>query len=224
MASAEFSQARRSVLDLAKGVCAFCALKDPGHLEVHHLNDNHADNRPGNLIPTCRMCHLIHHVGFVGVEEMGKLIHSEQPLPSHADFNVLLRALWVAEASQDPELSAGAQETLDELDAMADATLVALPGLTPLALGAQLRDMDADTYSRRGAFLSSVRILYDPNKFSADIDRWKASVSTDRWKSAALDMHQWLLEKDGAVGDLEPLQERVLSEERGFETGAAASF
>lgn len=44
-----------SIQKLKENLCHYCG----GHTEtLHHINENHADNKPNNLLPVCHKCHL----------------------------------------------------------------------------------------------------------------------------------------------------------------------
>ena len=211
---AGFRKVRKSVLAASGGSCAYCGWGDAVGLEVHHLDDDHGNNQPENLVACCRLCHMVHHLGFIGASGLGVLFYGEMPLPHQGVWNVLLRCLWIAERCGGTELSASASETLNELDALAASSRRLIPGLTPLAIGSQLREMDDAEYGRRGEFLSKVRVLYDRRRFVADIDRWGQAVGRRDWAGPALKMHAWLVGSGGS-GDLEMLQERALGAEDG---------
>jgi hypothetical protein len=52
------SQVYRGLVDTSK-----CALCDFPYPDVHHLNHNHDDNRPENLVALCPNHHRLVHVG-----------------------------------------------------------------------------------------------------------------------------------------------------------------
>lgn len=64
--AAGLQHVRRRILDEDEHTCRFCGFKAQSWQEVHHINDDHADNRPGNLATTCMFCHLCQHVGRAG--------------------------------------------------------------------------------------------------------------------------------------------------------------
>lgn len=55
--------------------CYFCGFPDDIFLELHHLNGNHKDYSDENLVFACSLCHRLHHLGWVGTENLGKLIY-----------------------------------------------------------------------------------------------------------------------------------------------------
>lgn len=76
-----FDQLRLSVLDAQAFRCAGCgfaSMPDPptaqhpssnptGSMEIHHLDDNHANNDRANLAAICPLCHTLLHIGFSSV-------------------------------------------------------------------------------------------------------------------------------------------------------------
>lgn len=70
-ADREFAASREAVLKRAGWKCVCCGWKsEPAQangmrtsLQVHHANDDHADNAEENLKPLCQLDHAYHHVG-----------------------------------------------------------------------------------------------------------------------------------------------------------------
>jgi len=67
-ADREFDAVRKAALRSRRWTCAVCGWKserqDGGtSLQVHHLNDDHSDNRLENLVPLCPMDHNYFHIG-----------------------------------------------------------------------------------------------------------------------------------------------------------------
>ena len=69
-ADKEFRDIKPEILQRDHNTCGYCGVqtqgdeKSPGGgLEVHHIDDNHRDNRGQNLISICPLCHAIFHFG-----------------------------------------------------------------------------------------------------------------------------------------------------------------
>lgn len=74
-ADAEFAAVRDTVLQRHGWRCVDCGWKSEPRartnsaarthttLQVHHVNDDHADNTEGNLVPKCPLDHAYHHIG-----------------------------------------------------------------------------------------------------------------------------------------------------------------
>lgn len=96
--------------------CHFCGFRDFTYMEVHHLDADHDNFDPSNLVPACTLCHRIHHIGWVGVKNHGQLVFipnaindsSEEIAPSVALFNHLQRVFILKD-----ELSDEAQELME---------------------------------------------------------------------------------------------------------------
>lgn len=66
IADEEFKQVRSSVLTRDDHSCRFCGFRAMKWQEVHHVNDDHADNRRENLVTACIFCHMVQHIGLAG--------------------------------------------------------------------------------------------------------------------------------------------------------------
>lgn len=47
--------------------CHFCKFQDKKFIEIHHLDSNHFNNNPENLVPACTLCHRQHHLLWLSV-------------------------------------------------------------------------------------------------------------------------------------------------------------
>ena len=63
VADAGFTPVRTEVLQRDNYPCRFCGFKAAKYQEVHHLDDNHQNNDPQNLLTVCNLCHQVHHLG-----------------------------------------------------------------------------------------------------------------------------------------------------------------
>ena len=119
------------VLRRAGGQCAACGGRpgDAGdRLEVHHVDNNHANNAPANLAALCRYCHAVFHAGFHA--QRGRGIASrwwlaDRPLPAGAQAAL---SRWRLGQGKAPKLPPGRW-----LDGPATGALIA--ALTAEAIG-----------------------------------------------------------------------------------------
>jgi intracellular multiplication protein IcmJ len=156
ISSEEFSAIRQVVLSRdghtcqAQG-CGFVSKPKQNSLstwlEVHHVNDDHADNRPENLVTLCALCHAVFHIGLAGVDNRGCLIMA--PHISQADLNHLARTLFMAMLGDEPALRDTARADYDKLLAarnMVEATFGA--GMSnPSVLGALLLTLSDEQHA-----------------------------------------------------------------------------
>lgn len=63
--------------------CHFCGFPDGKFLEIHHLDGDHENWDLDNLIPCCSLCHRMHHLGWVGLHNLGRLVYI--PVTSFTD-------------------------------------------------------------------------------------------------------------------------------------------
>ena len=64
-ADAVFQEVRKKVLDRDGRRCWFCGFTSTAHQEVHHLDDDHTNNRLDNLVTICNIDHLCFHLGWL---------------------------------------------------------------------------------------------------------------------------------------------------------------
>lgn len=57
-ASEAFAAARTSILERDAYTCQACGFSAPKGMEVHHIDDNHHNNDPANLVTLCPFCHM----------------------------------------------------------------------------------------------------------------------------------------------------------------------
>ncbi len=70
---------RREILKRDNYTCRACGIRSEKYMEVHHINGDHTDNRPENLVTLCPMCHAVFHAGITGIQRRGTLITSRIP-------------------------------------------------------------------------------------------------------------------------------------------------
>jgi intracellular multiplication protein IcmJ len=93
-ADTEFRHVRQQALERDKRTCQFCGFKAVKYQEVHHLNDDHADNRQENLVTACGFCHQVQHIGLAGKNKEAVLVWL--PEVSQDKLHHLVRSILVA--------------------------------------------------------------------------------------------------------------------------------
>lgn len=138
-----------------------------GYLEVHHIDDNHHNNKKENLITLCPFCHQIFTIGFVGHAKAGKVIWF--PYLSQAEINILANLSYVrmmedTNDASDAVTSDDATSFLIWLQAFASKAVdkfgdeITDPKNLSAALF-QLYKKRPDLYAKRGKILEGLRLL-----------------------------------------------------------------
>ncbi len=171
---AEFRARRPHALARNQHRCAGCGYesKQGGHLDVHHLDDNHDNNADENLVPACHACHPYQHVGELakrnrsdpadvemGGEGLGRqsllaLIPELDP----ADLNLLQRAIGVA--LLDPQLAPIARKLHSRLEKRAGWVVAEFGTCKPADFAAAMSRLSDDEYAFREDSVADVRLLF----------------------------------------------------------------
>jgi intracellular multiplication protein IcmJ len=174
VADAALRARRPAVLERHRHQCAGCGYtaKVAAHLDVHHLNDNHADNDDANLVAACHVCHPYQHVGEVSVradawaEGLGKksgLAHL--PELQARDLNLLLRA--VGAAMLDPSTREEATEIYEELMARTEVTSTRLGAWKAADFAAAMAQLTDEQYAHRNKVLEPERLVFSERVMEA---------------------------------------------------------
>lgn len=149
--------------------CQFCGQPTAGWQVPYHLNDDHTDDTPGNIVMSCPLCHLPQHLNRPRIDSEAVLVW----LPEMAQgvISVLARyihlacaaagfAPFEAQSARPPGARAvagyHAYRTLYERRAAAELRL----GTTsPRQLGAALLHLTTADYERRTELLAGIRLL-----------------------------------------------------------------
>ena len=99
-----FLKIRGPVLDAADYQCRFCTLRSDKYQEVHHLDDNHANNAKENLACTCPLCHQVFHIGLASMRDGAYVIN--MPELSQAEINQLCLVMWIVEKTDTSRFDA----------------------------------------------------------------------------------------------------------------------
>ena len=161
---------RGAVAPTATVTCQFCGQPTAGWQEPYHLNDDHADATPSNLVASCPLCHLPQHLNRPDIDSEAVLIWL--PEMAQAALNVLARHVHLAcvaagaspVSGQPPRstCTSAANAPLAVYRALHDRAAVAdirLGTNSPRQLGAALLELPAAGYERRTALLGGIRLL-----------------------------------------------------------------
>ncbi len=151
--------------------CRFCGQETAGWQEAFHLNDDHTDDTPTNVVVSCPLCHLAQHLGRPEIEQEAVLIWLPEMAQSALNLLVreihlrCLRAGVLPRAAMEASLSAGtvavrdAHAALGALRERAQAADARLGTTSPRQLGLALLEMSPSDYARRGELLGGTRLL-----------------------------------------------------------------
>ena len=186
-ADAEFKARRQRVLQRAGYTCHYCGFRSKKWQEVHHLNDDHHDNRPENLVCICSYCHAVFHIGRAGI--MGEAHLAWLPHFTQVEVNHLCRTLYVLETMlrerDDPHQDEDGDYTqtgylqllVDNLKTTLGLYPYTRQGIArarcrerigtddPASLGSVLADMNERAYEKRMRELAPVRLVPQPARY-----------------------------------------------------------
>lgn len=160
---AAYRAARPQALKRDDYCCRFCGFKDKKN-ETHHVNDDHNDQRLENLVTSCVLCHMCHHIAFAGIQGRASLIYlapnaDGSPVISQAGLNNLVRNLWIAEETATGDIRNTAGQLLARLE-KCDTPAVHILGTSfPEVIGDVMTSLSDAAYSKRGDALNGVFLL-----------------------------------------------------------------
>lgn len=149
-------------------------------MDVHHVDDNHANNAFENLAAACHTCHPYQHIGELvrheqsskqtagplRAEDLGhRTLLASIPEVSAADLNLLQRAIGAALA--DPSEAPIAQEMLQRLAARASWLEADVGTFKPADFAAALAKLDDAAYGHREDAISDIRLLFNADTLQA---------------------------------------------------------
>lgn len=184
-ANEQFESIKLSILDRDRFICQGCGLytyagedRAPGgYFEVHHVDHNHANNHPENLVTVCPFCHLVFHVGFAGQTNRAQAIWMDTL--SQTQLNRYCHLLFLSMHRDDTYAGQARRQYRDLQDQQHD-----LPG--PYAtlqdnlgrLGPTLAQLAKRTidYDQRATGFEQFRILPNYEAYTDAIGYWSSEV------------------------------------------------
>jgi len=174
-ADREFEARRERALVRDDHSCRFCSFKSLKHQEVHHTDDDHANNAMDNLDTADVLCHAVNHVGFAGLG--GKAVMVYLPGVSQVDLNHFMRTIFVAMRVGDEVEKKVAGDMLDQLTKLKDRFAATWGTSSPVVIGNELRLMPDALYKRRDKILAAAKIVFRPSFIKESVlDYWCATV------------------------------------------------
>lgn len=173
LADAAFEAVRTTSLESARHRCRYCGYestpvpkKRATSLQVHHLDDDHANNEPANLLAVCSLDHAYHHIGCnapsPGAPQgwANRLRLAYIPELSPQDTNTFQRAIGAALLDeQEHEI---ARELVNLLGTLALPVRDAWGSNKAPDFAACLDSLTSGEYEQSKDRLSALRVLFHP--------------------------------------------------------------
>jgi len=171
---AVYKKLKPSILKDGDYTCEFCGFKSDKRQHIHHLDDNHNNNKRSNLVIACSLCHMCCHIGFAGEKSLGDLIYLEQDIGiKQADLNNIIRFLWIGQESKDSVISEYSENMLDRFYNMTTHARRILRTNDLSVFGDFLMSLSDRDYKAREEKIKGFYFLPNKEGFKADIDVWK---------------------------------------------------
>jgi len=168
-ANAEYQRRRPNILVKGMHKCIFCGYRSKS-TEVHHLNDNHADNSDANLVIACPLCHGTQHIGQVGSKKQGVIINIEG-IPQ-SEFNHLQRTIAIVLEIGTEEEKADARALVQHLASRSELVSDQWGSANPSDFGNALLTLRQEDFDKREGAFAGLALLYKPVRFFEYVGRW----------------------------------------------------
>jgi intracellular multiplication protein IcmJ len=157
--------------------CMFCGLTSAAN-ELHHLNDNHQDESPGNLSTADAICHRWRHLSEVGAGQ-GLLVYLPQLAPR--DVSHLLRTVTVGLNSHYPNTQTEAKTLLNWLASHSEYVDNAWGTSEPTAFGAAIQRLSHECSGSNGwvpeIVFEGLALIINPAALTQPAAVWAAELS-----------------------------------------------
>ena len=189
-ANAAFKKVRLGVLKRDNYSCGYCQFADDKFSEVHHRDDDHANNEESNLLTVCPLCHSCKHLGFASHAKRGSLIWLDPGVgATQADISALVRTLWVAQTKGAAQIVKHAKLMEERLHRCSIEMTKRFKSADPMVLAEYLLSVDDEAYAARQSWLQGIYLLPRREAFEKYIPSWSERMTratpVDRWVDIA---------------------------------------
>lgn len=192
------SQTHSETLD-----CECCSLEMVKGYHVHHDDGDHTNNDRSNFRIRCPLCHLVSHLGFVGVERLGVIVYcpefTQAQLNSFQTLYFMVNKLigGTKKGSREYESLIGYYNNLQlvyqTIESSSAKVIRNFKNNDPLHFANAMLGMSEYEYACRGeTIFSGLRLLYREDAFPQEIEQWtKQYFLTDNNTKLSTHPEQW---------------------------------
>jgi intracellular multiplication protein IcmJ len=172
-----YAEIREKVLKRDNYQCAYCNFKSLKYQQLHHLDNDHGNNKPENLVTACALCHQCFHLGLAGVNHSGTIVYI--PEISQSDLNSITRAIFIAVHNGGAHESSARTlyDALDSRSAVIEDNFGAGTS-NPSSFGQAFVEMAPEDYKTRQQRMPGLRLLAKMQAFGKEIAYWKGDDAT----------------------------------------------
>lgn len=176
----DWQKIRAEILKRDDYRCVYCGFSASKYQEVHHLDGDHDNNIPENLVTACSFCHATQHVGLCGKEGRGLLIWL--PEMSQAALNHAVRWLELGPYSK-PDVASHINAPKESLQKFLEYRIKVCAekfgSSDPSSLADHLLNLTDEQYEQDVSIrLSPVRLYPVISKYSSEQkDAWIEQLS-----------------------------------------------
>lgn len=183
-----FHAVRNDVLMRDNFTCHFCGFKSEKWQEIHHIDSDHQNNTPDNLVTSCNLCHQVHHLGMCAMNSAGFL--AVVPELAQTEINHLVRAIHVAEKTNgDADVTNKLKSLYAIFQFRGQDTLKNLFELdisSPFILAEVLANCPDDIYEKRSELFQSLRLIategaFAPEQLTYYAKQHSAQFASENW-------------------------------------------
>ena len=158
-------------------------------LDIHHIDDDHQNNNPENLLTACLFCHAVFHSGCLNDDSNKKFKVILYPWLSQTEINVFMNLVFVAAHSsidKYTDLSAQIIEQLDACSLFAD-TAIETGASDAKNLASSLLSISYQhptIYEHRAELMAGIRLFPVMDAFKEESTSWgHAWLPDTNWQS-----------------------------------------